>query len=238
MLKNFRSSSAWLISLPLLAVLVEPFGRLVEVFVLIMAIIGLYDLTKNNNQLRQSTGFKLFTIFFLCFWVPALISLPDAVNFKRSATTTAGMLRFYFVGLFLINRLKDYKAHLWVGWGISLVLFFWSIDGWVQAIFGKDLFGIPSYSGSRVSGIFGNSPRLGLMLIPFLGVSIAAINEKFAVSVAIISTLFFVSIIIISGDRASWVSLFMMFVFFLSLYFALKALLFLVNRRCWLSEPF
>jgi O-antigen ligase len=215
---NLQSWTAWAVLLPLLAVFVEPFGRLVEVPVIIMAIVGLYDFAINSNRFRSSAGFKLFTVFFLCFWIPALVSLPDAINFKRSMVSAVGMLRFYFAGLFLISRLTNIKAHQWLGYGIALILLFWSVDGWVQSIFGNDIFAIPSYSESRVSGIFGTSPRLGLMMIPFVGVAIVVINERLGLNATIISVLFIVSIIIISGDRASWVSLLVMIIFFLTLF--------------------
>ncbi len=89
--------------------IVLPFDRSVEVFVLIMAMIGSYDLLKNTNELRQSLRFKLFNYFFLCFWIPALISLVDAVNFLHSSENVLEMLKFYFAAIFIINRLTDYK---------------------------------------------------------------------------------------------------------------------------------
>lgn len=210
---NFLRSAGWAPWLPLLAVIALPFGRSVELFVLIMAIIGIYDLIKNHNSIRQSTGLKLFSTFFLFFWIPALFSLPDAVNIHHSASNVAGMLRFYFAGLFIINRLTDHKAHLWLGTGISFVLLFWACDGWFQLAFGKDIFGLAPHSQYRISGVFGEDAKLGLMIIPFLGIAIASMKERLGFSVTALLTILVISAILISGDRTSWVSLFVSSIF-------------------------
>ncbi len=215
---NFLQSAGRAPWLPLLAVIALPFGRTVELFVLIMAIIGIYDLIKNHNQIRQSDRLKLFTTFFMCFWIPALLSLTDAVNIHHSASNVVGMLRFYFAGLFIINRLTDHKTHLWLGTGISLVLLFWAFDGWLQLIYGQDIFGLAPHSQFRISGVFGEDAKLGLMIIPFLGIAIAAIKERFSLSITFIFTLIIISAILISGDRSSWVSLFIASLFLVLLF--------------------
>ncbi|SFF84559.1 O-antigen ligase family protein [Neptunomonas qingdaonensis] len=204
---TFLKSAGWAPWLPLLAVISIPFGRSVELFVLIMAVIGLFDLIKNHQNLRQSFGFKAFTLVFICFMLPALLSLPDAFDFKHSATSLIGMARFYFAGLFIINRITNYNIHLWLATGIGCVLAFWGVDAWWQQISGHDLLGLPPFSSGRISGIFSENAELGLMIIPFLGVAIAAFKERINVYAAMIFTLLSVSVILISGDRAAWVSL-------------------------------
>jgi O-antigen ligase len=204
--------------LPLLAVIALPFGRSVEVFVVIMAIIGGYDLLKNTNELRQSQGFKLFSYFFLCFWIPALVSLFDAVNFSHSSENVLGMLRFYFAAIFIINRLTDYKSHLWLATGIGSVILFWCVDAWLQLATGFNVFGFPPFSPSRISGVFGESARLGLTIIPFLAIAITAYNERINVIAAIFITGLATTTILISGDRSAWISLLALSLLFLTLF--------------------
>ena len=205
----FTTSRApsWQTWLPLLAVFALPFGRSVELFVLIMAMIGIYDLITDHSHIRTSKGLKLFSLFFLCFWIPALLSLPDAVNLNHSAANVFGMLRFYFAGLFIVNRIADYKSHLWLATGIGLVMVFWSLDGWLQLIFGYDLFGIPPFSNDRISGVFGSNPKLGLMIIPFFAVAIVALKQKIGIYLGLIMALLIISIVLLGGNRAAWVSL-------------------------------
>ena len=209
------TQTKWVAWLPVLSVFVLPFGRIVEGLVVLMALVGAYDLIKNHQGIRQSAGLKLFTLFFLCFWIPALFSAVDAVNLKKSISTVIEMWRFYFAGLFLIARLNNDSLHRLAGCGIALVILFWSVDGWIQAFFGKDLLGLDSYSSNRVSGIFAESPRLGLMLIPFLGGAVAAVKERFGLGMAFGLLLVLASTIFISGDRSSWVSLVAMALFFI-----------------------
>ncbi|MDF1588099.1 MAG: O-antigen ligase family protein [Gammaproteobacteria bacterium] len=211
---NTLKPAQWEVWLPLLAVFVLPFGRSVEVIVLIMAIIGIYDLFNDTNGLKSSPQLKVFTVFFLCFWLPALISLFDAVNLAHSTENVLGSLRFYFAGLFIINRLSS-PSHLWLGIGIAAILAFWSFDAWVQLLLGKDLFGLASHSVNRISGIFGKYAMLGLMIIPFMGAAIVAIQEKSNILYTSIFSLFIASAILISGDRSAWISLFAGIVIFL-----------------------
>lgn len=212
----FRAPS-WHPWLPLLAVIALPFGRSVELFVLIMAIIGVYDLIKDHHHIRSSKGLKFFSIFFLCFWIPALLSLPDAVNLNHSAANVFGMLRFYFAGLFIVNRIADYKSHLWLATGIGMVIVFWSLDGWVQLIFGRDVFGLPN-DGLHISGIFGPNLKLGLMIIPFIAVSIIALRQKIGTYLSLVMGLLMISAILISGSRASWLSLLIIGLLWLTLF--------------------
>lgn len=211
-------SISWEVYLPLLAVIALPFGRSVEFFTLIMAIVGISDLIKNKYDLRQSFGFKAFTSIFLCFWVPALLSLPDAFDLARSSSSTFGMLRFYFAGLFIVNRLSTDKSQLWLGAGIGLILILWSLDAWLQLISGTNIFGIHPHAAHRISGMFGKDAMLGLVIIAFLGVSVAALKEKLGIRLTLISALLIVSAVFISGDRTSWVSLFTLLFLWLILF--------------------
>jgi O-antigen ligase len=215
---KFLKSAGWAPWLPLLALMSLPFGRSVELFVLIMAAIGLYDLIKNHQNIRQSFGLKAFTLVFICFMAPALLSLPDAFNLKYSSVSLIGMLRFYFCGLFIINRITSYNTHLWLATGIGCVLAFWGIDAWLQQLSGHDVFGLSPFSSGRISGVFSDNAELGLMIIPFLGVTIAAFKERINVYASVILALLSVSVILISGDRSAWVSLFAIAVFWILLF--------------------
>lgn len=197
----------WLIWLPALTLAAVPFGRSAELFVLIMALIGLNDLIRNRNQIRQNSAIGMFTLFFALFFLPGLLSLVDAVNIERSTSNVLGMLRFYLVGVFIISRIERVDAHLKLGLALAFIMLFWAVDGWIQAVFGADLFGFPAASSSRISGIFDENARLGLMIIPFLGIAIFAVKKYLGLKWAIAIGLLLAATILISGDRAAWVSL-------------------------------
>jgi len=202
-----KCSDDWMLWLPAFALAAVPFGRVAEVFVLIMALIGLNDLIRNRDDIRDNSAFVLFGLVFTLFFLPGLLSLIDAVNFERSTKSVLGMLRFYFVGVFIISRITGINAHLKLGLALSGIVTFWAIDGWLQAVVGVDFFGFEPSSSSRISGIFGENARLGLTIIPFLGITIFAIKKQFGLNWAIAIGILLVSAILISGDRAAWVSL-------------------------------
>jgi O-antigen ligase len=196
-----------LIWLPAFALAAVPFGRTAELFVLIMAVVGLNDLLRNRNQIRQNNAVAMFTLFFALFFLPSVLSLFDAVNVERSTKTVLGMLRFYLVGVFIISRVERVDSHLKLGLAFAFIVLFWAIDGWIQAVFGADLIGFPAASISRVSGIFDENARLGLMIVPFLGIAFFAVKKQFGLNWAIGLSLLLSATILISGDRAAWVSL-------------------------------
>jgi len=204
---NFNQWPLWL---PALALAAVPFGRSVEVFVLIMALIGLSDLIRNHEQLLKKNAFKLFSVVFLLFWIPALLSSLDAVNMQRTITSVAGMLRFYLVGVFIVSRFDVQKMHEKLSLLLSIIVIFWAVDAWIQVIVGVDLFNIPVdliKKGGRISGIFGENARLGLMIIPFFSITLFSIHKKFGSIPTLAVGLVLISAILLSGDRASWVSL-------------------------------
>jgi len=197
----------WFMWLPVLALAAVPFGRSVELFVLIMAIIGLNDLIRDHKQIRKNAALGIFSLFFLLFWLPALVSLVDAINIERSAKSVGGMLRFYLAGVFIISRIDTSKMHQKIGLSLAVVILFWAIDGWIQAISGADIFGIVTASSHRISGVFGENARLGLMIIPFFSIALLALYKQLGINWAIVIGLLLSATILISGDRAAWVSL-------------------------------
>jgi hypothetical protein len=200
--KRFKD---WYIWLPVLALASIPFGRSVEFFVAVMAIIGIVDLVNDRGDIRQHPAIKLFSFIFLVLWIPGLISIIDAVNVERTAKTVLSMPRFYFAGVFIISRVSEQSQHSKIALGFTAVVSFWAIDGLIQAFTGTDLLGIETAKhAGRISGIFGENARLGLTIVPFLALSFLTVKNKIT---SILVLLLLVTMILLSGDRASWVSL-------------------------------
>ena len=123
-----------------------------------MAMIGLYNLIKNHRNIRRYFSLKTFTIVFFCF-----------------------------AGVFIVNRITSYNTHLWLAIGIGCVLVFWGIDAWFQQLSDHDLYGLPPFSLSRISGVFSDNAELCL-IIPFLGAAITAFKERINVYNSVIFT--------------------------------------------------
>ncbi|MGB0733419.1 MAG: O-antigen ligase family protein, partial [Pontibacterium sp.] len=210
----------WPILLTVLAVALQPFSRSVELVVLIMAVIGTVDLIKNRNNLRTQQAFKWFSILFACFWLPALLSLPDAVNLSKSTSTTLGMLRFYLAGVFVISRITASESLHKVAFWMMLIAVAWGLNAVFQLIVGVDILGQPPHPG-RITSFFGEKPKLGWMILaiaPLAGFYLWKTNRK---ALAIAAALLMLFTIFISGVRGAWLGVFWScaFLFFAIIFF-------------------
>lgn len=201
-----RVMPVWLLVLLALTVFSQPFGVSHELFTLIMMLLGLHDLSRNYLGCRQRPAVHFFSLLFLCFWLPGLFALPDAVNIKTSLVDTLGLLRFYFAGVFIINRIYTFEHVRYVSYAIAAVVLFWVADAWLQSLNGRDIFGISTPYEGRVSGPFGDDPVIGWMLVLYLGITTAAVAQRRMLVLTVLSVLGLLSVIIISGNRAAWLA--------------------------------
>ena len=174
----------------------------------IMAILGLYKLLTAHSILLQDQILKVFTIVFLCLWLPLLISLPDAVNPSHSSHTIFPYLRFYFAGIFIINEISMNKDRLeFVVTSLFFIVFFWCIDAVIQFIFKSNILGFP-YESWHITGMFyprNTIAHICAILSSFYFLYIYINIKKWRWLLLSIIPLFF--IILLSGRRAAWVML-------------------------------
>jgi O-antigen ligase len=174
----------------------------------LMALLGLYQLIITPKIIIQDQILKVFTLVFLCLWLPLLISFPDAVNPGHSAHTIFPYLRFFFAGVFIIKELsKDIDRLKFIVAGLFYIVTFWCIDATIQFIFNKNILGFP-YQPGHITGMF--HPRNTIshicsILSGFLFLHIYLHVEKNKFLILSIIPLFF--IILLSGRRAAWVML-------------------------------
>ena len=136
-----------------LCLLVLPIGRVVEVPVMLMAIAGIYLCIRHWRRFTADPACRLFISVFLLAWIPILMSLPDAVRPESTAMMSINHLRFAFSGLFILYALSTPDAHRRFLALCAWLLLFWVVDGIVQLVVGRDLFGFPP-------ALYGNTPNL------------------------------------------------------------------------------
>lgn len=174
----------------------------------IMAIIGLFYIIKMPGAIFQNPIFKSFTIVFLCFWIPLLISFFDAVNPGHSAHTLFPYLRFYFAGIFIIHELsKDNDRLKFIITSLFYIVFFWCIDATIQFALGKNLLGFP-YEAGHITGVFYPRNTIShicsiLSTFIFLYLYIKFNKQKWL----LLSLIPLFLVILLSGRRAAWVML-------------------------------
>tara|TARA_B100000242_G_scaffold145440_1_gene103708 strand:+ start:1834 stop:3051 length:1218 start_codon:yes stop_codon:yes gene_type:complete len=177
-----------------------------DVGVSLVAILFLIN-SKKNKLIKYYNNyyFKFFFVFYLILVLSSLLSDNIIISLKNSL--------FYFrFGIFslcfwylLENNPKLIKYLFY-----SILICFLSliIDGYIQYIFGKNLFGYKLYNEYRVSSFFGSELILGSYLARFFpilfGVFILFNRSKKSKSILFLITIIFIlseGLIFLSGER-------------------------------------
>ena len=149
-----RAQTEWPAWLAVAFIALLPFQRLAEVPLSIFAISFFFLFRSAFYRDRIKTLLPLLLPLFLCFWIPILLSSLDSYNESKSWVTSISALRFFFaamsIGVLLHSASLRWQVLRWC----SYVLIFWAIDGYVQLIFGVDLFGI-AMNEDRLNALFG-----------------------------------------------------------------------------------
>lgn len=146
---------------------VQPFGRLVEVPVLLMAAAGVVICARRWRTWWRSQRSQRLLLLFLCAWVPVLLSWPDAVRPEVTARVALTHLRFLFAGVFMLHALSTPARHAGFLRACAWLLALWVVDGVVQWAVGVDLLGFPR-PARRVNALFDDHALVyGLTLAVF-----------------------------------------------------------------------
>ena len=136
--------------------LLIPFGRLSNISIALMFLLGIRLLFLQKVDFKQPK-FLYFSLVFLCFWVPILCSMPDAINMAKTASVAGFYSSYFFAGLYIIYTLNNnsirQKNLLKI---CTIIIVFWIIDALFQAVVGCDFFGFESAPGA-LNGIFGEN---------------------------------------------------------------------------------
>ena len=176
--------------------------------VAVMALIGIARLVRHPRRYGSDPVLRLLVLLFFCFWIPMWLSLPDAVDFRRSLSTTLAWLRFPLAAVFIRDVLREEAARRRLLWGTGIVIAAWSLDAIVQLVAGVDLFGYP-YNGERLTGIFHPKLRLGTVTAAFLPVyfawaRVATRTKRWLWVPLLVPAL---AAVLLSGSRTAWIML-------------------------------
>lgn len=201
-----RNRQIWGVLLIWSCLLALPFGRIVEIPVLLMAFSGLVLTLRRWPDWRGDGRIRLFLAVFAVSWMPIVISFVDAVNMPKTGEIALNHLRFLFSGLFIIHVLRTSAARdlmlLLIGW----LLAFWVIDALVQYWVGVDLLGREAFPG-RLSAPFGSgNTKFGLTLAVFLPVLWELMRRRYGNIALVIVSLVTVMVVFLSGQRSAWIT--------------------------------
>lgn len=193
----------WLLAAAFL--LLAPFKTMYEGPMALMALLGLLLVSLKPADAGRLPGVKWLFWLFMLIWLPMVLSLTDAVAHGRALSNTLTHLRFLFAGIFICAAMTESRARTLLLVATGVMLAFWSVDGTIQANFGKNLLGNPM-AGNRVTGVY--FPRLTMgnvlasispLLFFWLG-RMAGRNAWWLLLTAPLALT-----IILSGSRVAWI---------------------------------
>ncbi len=190
-------------------ILLQPFGNLFELPIAVMALLGLVFLLRQPRAVISSPALMPMLFVFGCFWIPMMVSLPDAVNFQRSLGTTLVFLRFPLAAVFALYALSMEEARQRLLVVLGVVLTFNTLDIIVQAAAGYDLFGREwAGSGSRMTGLIHDKLVVGHIMAVLSPVYFYWVREvaKKRVWLWLLAFLY-AAAILLTGARAAWLML-------------------------------
>ena len=191
-----------------------PFGRLSAVPMAVMALLGI-RLILQGKVVFKKPEFLYFSLVFLCFWIPIILSLFDAVNVEKTAKISAVYFHYYLAGLFIIHSLmSDICRHRKIASIFTYILVFWIADALFQAVSGFNLLGYP-LKPSALNGIFGErNPKFGIYLAALSPFVFFYARKHWNVFLQLLIVCCASSVIFLSGRRGAWIMLLVVMVGF------------------------
>jgi O-antigen ligase len=194
---------AWPPLLVLFVLVLLPVGRGSEGPLAIAAIAGLVLAWRQRTTIGGNFGVRLLSIVFLCYWLPALISAPDALAPAKTWSTVGVLLRFLPFALFAALALPRSVNWTRMTVAIAAIVSLWLLDAWVQALTGYSIAG--AMEAERLSGIFGASNlKLGPVLAVLSPFIFFAAREMLGRRGLAIAFVFQLIPILLAGSRAAW----------------------------------
>lgn len=130
-----------------------PFARLAEIPLSVFAL-SLPFLARSAEHRRRIRRVSIVVVpVFLCFWLPMVVSSFDSFIPQKSWGSSIAALRYLAAALSMAVLLRADSARWRVIRWTSFLLVFWAVDGFVQLIFGNDLFGIAMHP-DRLNAMF------------------------------------------------------------------------------------
>jgi len=181
-----------------------PVGRMAEAPLVLLALIGIKVLFDNFKSNQWDKPTLLFSLFFLCLWLPIIISAPDSYKLSKTFSLAIEYLRFYLSGLAVVTYCLNRASLKLINTACVLILSFWVFDALVQFFWGVDLFGYV-YVTERLNGVFGHKIKLGLFLSVYSSFIVVMLIEKKYLFLSSLLNLLCVLVILLAGSRGGWI---------------------------------
>jgi len=184
--------------LVLLYFFLQPWGNTFLIPLAIMCVLGSLMVMKwKRLNADDQTVIKKILLLAACLWLPIVISLPDAIAFKRTLSTTLTYPLYVLSGLYLaVSFTRNFNRELFLKFMLPMILI-WGIASFIQMMFFDD-------GSGRIQGIFKEKLTLGIILgslTPLIILLLGKTNRKTTYLLT-----FMLLAIFISGTRSAWLT--------------------------------
>lgn len=164
---------------------------------------------QGGTRLLSREAWALTTALFFAYWIPQLLSAPDALDGARTWKAVATDLRYLPFLWLVAMAMASARGRRVVTLGIAAIVLFWSVDGLVEAAsgwsLGKLLHPHDPATADRLSGIFGaGNLKLGLILCSLSPYALEALRERAGALGWLVGAVVIGSVILLAGARAAW----------------------------------
>jgi O-antigen ligase len=199
------SFADFVITLLFMWIFLIPFGRCEQGPAALLAITGLLVLIKTKGECATSPAAKGFLLLLALYLAPILISLTDAVSFKAPFRVFLVGIGSGLTGLAILHASENdkdfFKKSALV---LAAVVGFWFLDAGIQAVFGRDIFGL--VREERLSGPWLKKTQMGYYSGPFSALLLMFALHRNWRPVFQWTLFLFVSIIVLlNNSRGGWV---------------------------------
>jgi O-antigen ligase len=186
-----------------------PIRRLSEIPLSLFALM-LPFLMKNAAWRQRAKALLPFVIpLFLCYWIPMVASSFDSYMPEKSWSKSLAAIRFPMAAISM-GVLLQAASHRWLvlRW-TAYVLVFWAADGFVQLVFGVDLFGV-AMNPDRLNALFFSKYQFyGPVLAMLSPLMLEYARRRWPAWAWVVSFALILGAVMISGMRAGWLAMFM-----------------------------
>ena len=149
--------------LVLLYFFAQPFGNSSLLPIAVMSFLGFGQLIQwKQIDGKIKTTIKHFLILGGCFFIPIILSLPDAINFNRTLSTVLTYPLYILTGLYLSLRLQQRSLADWFAPLLTVILMIWSCFSLIHLTESFGLF--QNDDPTRAQGLFHNHKVLGTIM--------------------------------------------------------------------------
>ncbi len=203
-----RRARDWFAVLTVAAcILLLPVGRTVEVPMFLLAIAGLVLFLRQPARTVQSPPARTLIFLFACVWLPMLAAQLDAATIDTLRTNLV-FPRFLLMGLCMILVLAQAPERIErLTLLLGVVLAFWAVDGLIQGVWGRNLWGDPLIHG-QVTGVFHPKQNIGQILAVLFPVFLYWVTVEAGRRPWLWAFIpVYMAVILLSGKRSAWIML-------------------------------